>query len=73
MAVHLLFVDTAMRYCRTQVVLERLTMPPQLNTAGDLKLLSVRSQKMGRMRTLKPALMATYGIALCWYKARKRE
>ena len=29
MAVHLLFVDTRMRYCRTQVVLERLTMPPQ--------------------------------------------
>jgi len=30
MAVHLLFVDTRMRYCRTQVVLERLTMPSQL-------------------------------------------
>ena len=30
MVVHLLFVDTRMRYCRTQVVLERLTMPPQL-------------------------------------------
>jgi len=30
MAVHLLFVDTLMRYCRTQVVLERLTMTSQL-------------------------------------------
>ena len=30
MAVHLLFVDTRVRYCRNQVVLERLTMPPQL-------------------------------------------
>jgi hypothetical protein len=30
MAVHLLFVDTRMRYCRNQVVLERLTMTSQL-------------------------------------------
>jgi hypothetical protein len=30
MVVHLLRLDTRMRYCRTQVVLERLTMPPQL-------------------------------------------
>ena len=30
MAVHLLFVDTRMRYCRTQVVLQGLTMTPQL-------------------------------------------
>ena len=30
MAVHLLFVDTRVRYCRHQVVLERLTMTPQL-------------------------------------------
>ena len=31
MAVHLLFVDTRMRYCRPQVVLQGLTMTPQLN------------------------------------------
>jgi len=30
MAVHLLFVNTRMRYCRNQVVLERLTMTSQL-------------------------------------------
>ena len=30
MAVHLLFVDTRMRYCRHQVVLQGLTMTPQL-------------------------------------------
>ena len=72
MVVHLLFVDTRVRYCRHQVVLQGLTMTQQLNTAGDLKILSVRSQKMGRMRTLKPALMATYGIALCWHNTRKR-
>ena len=72
MVVHLLFVDTRVRYCRHQVVLQGLTMTPQLNTAGDLKILSVRSQKMGRMRTLKPTLTATYGIALCWYNTRKR-
>ena len=30
MAVHLLFVDTRVRYCRHQVVLQRLTMTPQL-------------------------------------------
>jgi len=30
MAVHLLFVDTRMRYCRNQVVLERLTITLQL-------------------------------------------
>jgi hypothetical protein len=30
MAMGLLRLDTGMRYCRTQVVLERLTIPPQL-------------------------------------------
>ena len=43
MVVHLLRLDTRVRYCRHQVVLQGLTMTLQLNNAGDLKLLSVRS------------------------------
>ena len=55
MAVHLLFVDTRMRYCRTQVVLERLTMPPQLRDSWPRRELHSAGIKHGDVgRAVRP-------------------
>ena len=55
MVVHLLFVDTAMRYCRTQVVLERLTMPPQLRDSWPRRELHSAGIKHGDVgRAVRP-------------------
>ena len=64
MAMGLLRLDTGMRYCRTQVVLERLTKTKQLNTlvpcgTDHRATFEARLSNQGDSTSPKPALTAT--------------